>query len=210
MQESSVFSPTAVFDMLHRYPITTLCAPPTAYRQFVLPERQRYFAAHRPKALVHCVGAGEPLNGEAIRIWRDMSGIEIRDGYGQTETTLSCANLVGAKVKPGSMGLPLPGIPLSVIDEAGEQSRVGDEGDIAIATTISEGGKTLSIFDGYIDQQTGEVTRKTRDAANGRKWYLTGDRAYRDEDGYLWFVGRNDDVINSSGYRIGESFLVVA
>lgn len=189
--------------MLAQYPITTLCAPPTAYRQFVLPERRRRFAARPPLALRHCVGAGEPLNAEAIRVWREMSGITVRDGYGQTETTLSCANLVGGTVRPGSMGMAVPGVPLSVVDAAGEECAAGVEGDIAIATTQADGARTLSIFDGYLDQKTGKLSRPTVTAAGGREWYLTGDRAYKDDDGYLWFVGRSDDVINSAGYRIG-------
>lgn len=154
-------------------------------------------------ALEQCVGAGEPLNDEVIRIWEDMSGIKIRDGYGQTETTLVCGNLKGAKVKYGSMGLPVPGVPLTVVDEKGDESPSFQEGEIAIATTTSSGVRTINIFSGYLSPD-GKVTLPQR-KWKSCYWYLTGDRAYKDEDGYLWFVGRSDDVINSSGYRIGES-----
>lgn len=154
-------------------------------------------------ALEQCVGAGEPLNDEVIRIWEDMSGIKIRDGYGQTETTLVCGNLKGAKVKYGSMGLPVPGVPLTVVDEKGDESPAFQEGEIAIATTTSSGVRTINLFSGYLSPD-GKVTLPQR-KGKSCYWYLTGDRAYKDDDGYLWFVGRSDDVINSSGYRIGES-----
>ncbi|KAK2808897.1 hypothetical protein FQN50_004373 [Emmonsiellopsis sp. PD_5] len=195
------FNAESALDNLHNYPITTFCSPPTAYRQFVLPSRREYFSWNRPKALEQCVGAGEPLNGEVIRIWKEMSGIEIRDGYGQTETTLVCGNLVGGKIKYGSMGLPLPGVPLTVIDEKGDESPPMQEGEIAIATTTGTGASTMNMFSGYL-KPDGEIFLPQRQGKS-RSWYLTGDRAYKDEDGYLWFVGRSDDVINSSGYRIG-------
>ncbi|KMU76364.1 acetyl-coenzyme A synthetase [Coccidioides immitis RMSCC 3703] len=195
------FSAEQTLDNLHNYPITTLCAPPTAYRQFVLPSRQEYFRRNPPMRLEHCVGAGEPLNDQVIRTWKEMCGLEIRDGYGQTETTLVCGNIKGNKVKFGSMGKPLPGVPLTVITPEGEESPAEEEGEIAIATTTPEGFQTLNIFSGYL-KPDGTVLRPTRQG-KGRSWYLTGDRAYRDDEGYLWFVGRSDDVINSSGYRIG-------
>ncbi|KLJ11292.1 hypothetical protein EMPG_09767 [Blastomyces silverae] len=195
------FNAESALDNLHNYPITTLCSPPTAYRQFVLPARRKYFSQRPPMALEQCVGAGEPLNDEVIRIWNEMSGIEIRDGYGQTETTLVCGNLKGGKIKYGSMGLPVPGVPLSVVDEKGDESPPFEEGEIAIATTTSSGARTINVFSGYMSPD-GRVTLPQRQGKSC-SWYLTGDRAYKDEDGYLWFVGRSDDVINSSGYRIG-------
>lgn len=153
--------------------------------------------------LEHCVGAGEPLNDQVIRTWQDMCQLEIRDGYGQTETTLVCGNIKGNKVKYGSMGKPLPGIPLTVITPEGEESPPGEEGEIAIATTRANGSPTLNIFTGYL-QADGTTSRPVRQGEK-RAWYLTGDRAFKDEEGYLWFVGRSDDVINSSGYRIGKT-----
>ena len=199
------FSPIRVLETLNRYPVTTLCAPPTAYRQMVLDESQRYIEANKPKALEHCVGAGEPLNGSVIDTWKRMTGLEIRDGYGQTETILLCANQEPAPVKPGSMGKPLPGVPLYVIDDDGkETSKEDQEGDIAVRLDDLEGTQNDSyfgIFDGYLEE--GKLDRRIRNLS-GHNWYLTGDRATRDRDGYLWFVGRGDDVINSSGYRIGQ------
>lgn len=132
-----------------------------------------------------------------------MTGIEIRDGYGQSETTLTCGNLKGNKIKYGSMGKPLPGVPLSVIGPDGDHAPIGEEGEIAIATTTADGSRTINIFAGYI-KPNGELGFPERKGKNCT-WYVTGDRAYKDEEGYLWFVGRSDDVINSAGYRIGSS-----
>lgn len=204
--DRGAFSPQRVLETLHRFPITVLCAPPTAYRQLVLEESQAYFAKNRPKALVHCTGAGEPLNESVIRTWESMTGgIQIYDGYGQTETILVCANQKANQVKPGSMGKPVPGVPLVVIDNDGRECGVGKEGDIAVQIDEEEReGREVffGIFDGYIDKSTGRLDRRIK-RWGGTAYYLSGDRASRDEDGYFWFVGRSDDVINSSGYRIG-------
>lgn len=212
LDDRGAFNPKALLDVIHDYPITTLCAPPTAYRQLVLDESQQYFRSHPPRCLEHCVGAGEPLNESVIKTWQKMSGIQIFDGYGQTETVLMCANQRKNPVKPGSMGKPIPSIPLAVIDTEGREVEPGVEGDIAVLLDDLKGSKQNSffgVFDGYIDMKTGKLDRRIRtfnkisdkeDAA----WFLTGDRATRDQDGYFWFVGRSDDVINSSGYRIGR------
>ncbi|EHY61135.1 Acyl-coenzyme A synthetase ACSM3, mitochondrial [Exophiala dermatitidis] len=200
------FNPRRTLEVLHKFPITTLCAPPTVYRQLVLDESRRFFASPegRPRALVHCCGAGEPLNESVIRVWKDMTGgIEIFDGYGQTETVVVCANQKQNPVKPGSMGKPLPGVPLTVIDPDGNVTKDDEEGDIAIAVSDDKESSFFGIFEGYIDKKTGKLDNKIRRFANGRKYFITGDRASRDKDGYFWFVGRSDDVINSSGYRIG-------
>lgn len=207
--DRSAFNGQTTVDMLHKYPITTLCAPPTVYRQLVLDGMRKYFKSCPPNALEHCTGAGEPLNAEVIRLWKDMSGIEIRDGYGQTETVLICGNFAGSKVKPGSMGRPSPGVPLEVIDDNGKECPVGVEGDIALEVIPESPGTDdfFGIYDGYLNND-GTLDRRL-EAASGDPtghllFYRTGDRATRDEDGYFWFVGRNDDVINSSGYRIGK------
>jgi medium-chain acyl-CoA synthetase len=204
--DRGAFNPQRVLETLHRFPITVLCAPPTAYRQLVLDESQAYFAKNRPKTLIHCTGAGEPLNESVIRTWEKMTdGIQIYDGYGQTETILVCANQKANKVKPGSMGKPIPGVPLVIIDNDGKECEVGKEGDIAIQIDeeMQEGKEVFfGIFDGYIDKSTGRLDRRIK-RWGGKVYYLSGDRASRDEDGYFWFVGRSDDVINSSGYRIG-------
>jgi medium-chain acyl-CoA synthetase len=125
--------------------------------------------------------------------------MEIYDGYGQTETILICGNFKGSKIKPGSMGKPSPGVPLHVVDSEGKECEVGVEGDIAILRSEKD---FFGIFEGYLTSD-GSLDRRTK-VFGGRPWYLTGDRATRDEDGYFWFVGRADDVINSSGYRIGS------
>ena len=203
------FSPRRTLEVLHKFPISTFCAPPTVYRQLVLDEnRKLYEGSLRPKALKYACGAGEPLNQSVIETWKEMSqGMDICDGYGQTETILICANQSGMKVKPGSMGKPLPGVPLMIIDEEGNETEVDKEGDIAVE--IDPPGKNdeegfFGIFEGYVvDMEALKLDRRIRHTKNDRKFYITGDRAMRDKDGYFTFVGRNDDVINSSGYRIG-------
>jgi acyl-coenzyme A synthetase/AMP-(fatty) acid ligase len=193
------FNPTELLELLTRYPVSTFCAPPTVYRVLVQQDLARYQFA----ALRHCVGAGEPLNPEVIDAWRAATGITIRDGYGQTETVLVCGNFPPLEVRPGSMGKPSPGYDLSVIDDDGNELPPGKEGDIAIRTAPQ---RPPGLFQGYF--QNPEATQR---AMRG-DWYITGDRAYRDEAGYYWFVGRADDVIISAGYRIGpfevESALV--
>jgi len=172
------------------------CAPPTEFRMLVKEDLSR-LAVPR---LRECVSAGEPLNPEVIRAWRNATGLTIRDGYGQTESILLVANYPGVPVRPGSMGLPMPGHRIEVIDAAGNPVAPGEVGDIAVQ------GSPPGLFREYWKDPA--ATAKTRRG----EWYVTGDRATRDEDGYLWFVGRDDDVIISAGYRIGpfevESALV--
>jgi acyl-coenzyme A synthetase/AMP-(fatty) acid ligase len=193
------FEARQTLELLERYPITTFCAPPTAYRLLVLEDLSRY----RLPALRHCVGAGEPLNPEVIEAWRRGTGQLIRDGYGQTETVILVANFPPLPVKPGSMGKPSPGFVVGVIDEEGREVPAGAEGDIAVKLTPQ---RPVGLFKEY--WRNPEATASCRRG----DWYVTGDRAVRDEDGYLWFVGRADDVIISAGYRIGpfevESALV--
>jgi len=188
------FNPIETLEMLNKYPITTLCAPPTAYRMLVLDEPMKYMKANPPKALRHCVGAGEPLNPEVIKIWEDETGMTIRDGYGQTETVLLCANFPPIQVKPGSMGKPSPGFDVEVIDHDGNPLPAGKEGDIAVRVKPQ---RPTWMFKEY--WRNPDATK----ACIRGDWYITGDRAYKDEDGYFWFVGRADDVIISAGYRIG-------
>ncbi|MBP2674927.1 MAG: Acyl-coenzyme synthetase/AMP-(fatty) acid ligase, partial [Deltaproteobacteria bacterium] len=174
-------------ELLERYEITVLCAPPTAYRAFVKEDLSRYDLSR----LRHCVGAGEPLNPEVIKTWKEAYGLTIHDGYGQTETINLVANYPGIPVKPGSMGLPTPGHDVAVIDDKGTEVPPGEIGEIAVK------GRPPSIFLGYWKDE-----EKTRECFRG-EWYMTGDRAYRDQDGYFFFVGRGDDLIISAGYRIG-------
>ena len=188
------FNPIETLEMLHKYPITTLCAPPTAYRMLVLDEPMKYLKANPPKALRHCVGAGEPLNPEVIKVWEETTGMTIRDGYGQTETVLLCANFPPLTVKPGSMGKPSPGFEVSVIDHEGNELPPNKEGDIAVR--VKPVRPTWMFREYWRDPDASAACIRG-------EWYITGDRAYKDEDGYFWFVGRADDVINSAGYRIG-------
>ncbi len=188
------FNAQETLELLHNYPISTLCAPPTAYRMLVLDEPMAYLKANPPMALRHCVGAGEPLNPEVIKVWQETTGMTIRDGYGQTETVLICANFPPLAVKPGSMGKPSPGFDLSIIDHDGTELPPNKEGDIAIRIKPQ---RPAWIFKEY--WRNPDATK----ACMRGDWYITGDRAYKDEDGYFWFVGRADDVIISAGYRIG-------
>jgi len=188
------FSAIETLEMLNKYPITTLCAPPTAYRMIVLDEPMAYLKANPPQALRYCTGAGEPLNPEVIKVWQDVTGMTIRDGYGQTETVILCANFPPLEVKPGSMGKPSPGFEVEVIDHDGNPLPPNKEGDIAVKVKPQ---RPTWMFREYW---------RNPDASNAcirGDWYITGDRAYKDEDGYFWFVGRADDVIISAGYRIG-------
>jgi acetyl-CoA synthetase/medium-chain acyl-CoA synthetase len=193
------FNARETLDLLARYPITSFCAPPTAYRLLVQEDLRTY----QFPALRSCVGAGEPLNPEVIAAWREATGLTIRDGYGQTETVLICGNFPGNDVRPGSMGKPAPGFELAVIDHEGAEVAANQEGDIAIRVRPA---RPLGLFQEY--WRNPEAMERSFKG----DWYITGDRAYRDNDGYFWFVGRADDVIISAGYRIGpfevESALV--
>lgn len=146
--DRGAFSGKRTLDVLHRYPITTLCAPPTAYRQLVLDDMRKHFKQNPPSALRHCAGAGEPLNPEVIRVWKEMSGLEIADGFGQSETVLVCGNFEGMPIRPGSMGKPSPGVPLFVIDPDGKECERDVEGDIALLVDLSESSNFFGVFDG--------------------------------------------------------------
>lgn len=185
--------------LIGRYGVTTFCAPPTVYRALILRDLSRAHLGH----LRHVLSAGEPLNPEAIHDWREGTGLTIHDGYGQTETVNLVANFPGMPVHAGSMGRPTPGFDVAVVDEEGLALPPGVEGDIGVRVRPE---RPVGLFEGY--WRDPEATA----AAYRGDWYLTGDRAVGDDRGYLWFVGRADDVINSSGYRIGpfevESALV--
>lgn len=183
------FDVGATLDLLDSFPVTTLCAPPTAYRMMVRSD----LAGRRFGNLRRCVSAGEPLNPEVIDLWRAATGIAIHDGYGQTETVMLCCNRPGNE-RQGAMGTPPPGIELAVIDANGNPMPPGEEGDVALRVGDQ---RPPGLFLGYRDDpdRTASVFR--------HGWYLTGDRALVDADGFFWFVGRADDVILSAGYRIG-------
>jgi acyl-coenzyme A synthetase/AMP-(fatty) acid ligase len=181
------FEPKAELAFLTEIAPHVFCAPPTEFRLLVKEDLSR-FAVPR---LRECVSAGEPLNPGVIRAWHQATGIAIRDGYGQTETILLVGNYPGQAVRPGAMGLPMPGIRVEVIDERGAAMPPGEVGDIAVH------GQPPGLSREYWKDPVATARSRRGD------WYLTGDRAWRDEDGYLWFVGRDDDVIISAGYRIG-------
>jgi acetyl-CoA synthetase/medium-chain acyl-CoA synthetase len=145
-------------------------------------------------ALRHCTAAGEPLNPEVIGVWRDRYGLTIHDGYGQTETTLVAANLPGMEIRSGSMGRPFPGLDVRVLDEELNECRQDEVGQIAVRVKPD---KPPSIMLEYWKNPEENAAVFRGD------FYLTGDQAYHDANGYLWFVGRADDVITSAGYRIG-------
>jgi acetyl-CoA synthetase/medium-chain acyl-CoA synthetase len=191
------FEPAQELELLADVRPAVFCAPPTEFRLLV---KEPGLAGLRVPGLRECVSAGEPLNPEVIRAWQDATGLVIRDGYGQTETILLVGNFPGNPVRPGSMGLPMPGHRVEVIDEAGRVAPAGEIGEVAVE------GRPPSLFREYWKDP--EATRRARRGA----WYVTGDRAFRDADGWFWFVGRSDDVIISAGYRIGpfevESALV--
>ena len=184
------FDPIMTLGLLAKYPVTTMCGAPTIYRMLVLQELSKFTFP----TLRHCVGAGEPLNPEIIEVWQKATGCIIRDGYGQTETVCLCGSFPCIEPRFGSMGKPTPGITLKVVDDQGNVLPPNTEGDIAVAVKPQ---RPVGLFKEYWK----EPDRTAASFRNG--WYLTGDRAYVDEDGYFWFVGRADDVILTSGYRIG-------
>jgi acyl-coenzyme A synthetase/AMP-(fatty) acid ligase len=190
VHHSPRFDAKKTLELLSKYPITTYCGAPTNYRVLVLEDLSQY----KFTTLRHCVAAGEPLNPEVIEVWRKATGVTIRDGYGQTESCVLVANFPGQPVKEGSMGKPAPGFYVSIIDNDGNEVEPGVEGDIAVRVKPE---RPVGLFKEYF----GEPER-TAGCFKG-DWYITGDRGIKDEDGYLWFVGRADDVIISSGYRIG-------
>jgi len=146
--------------------------------------------------LLPCVTAGEPLNPEVFKLWKSVTGHEIHEGYGQTETVvlLGYFRSLGSEIRPGSMGKPTPGMPVGLVDETGREVSDGQEGEIAVRVKPD---RPLGLFQEYW-QHPDETAAHFRG-----NWYLTGDRAVRDADGYFWFVGRKDDIIKSSGHRIG-------
>jgi len=182
------FEPRRELELLEETAPQVFCAPPTEYRLLVKEDKLASLAVPR---LRECVSAGEPLNPEVIRAWQEHTGHTIRDGYGQTESILLIGNFPGNPVRPGSMGLPMPGHELAVIDGEGRALPPGEVGDVALR------GSPPSLFRAYWKDEG--ATARTRRG----EWYVTGDRAFVDDDGYFWFVGRADDVIISAGYRIG-------
>jgi acetyl-CoA synthetase len=184
------FVPKRLMEVIEKHKVVTFCAPPTIYRFLIKEDLSKFDLSH----LKYCVVAGEPLNPEVYKQFYDQTGIKLMEGYGQTECTVAVATFPWMKPKPGSMGKPSPGYDIEIIDDDGNPCEVGNEGEIIIRTNSE---KPVGMFNGYYrdDQLTAKVW------SDGI--YRTGDMAWYDEDGYFWFVGRADDVIKSSGYRIG-------
>jgi acyl-coenzyme A synthetase/AMP-(fatty) acid ligase len=188
------FDPVQALNILANYPITTWCAPPTALRMVVREDLSRWKFPH----LRHCVSAGEPLNPEILTQWKEATGLTIYEAYGQTETVVVIGNFrsQGHPVLPGSMGHAAPCFTVALLDDACQEVPDGTEGEIAIKIKPN---RPLGLFKEYWKNPAETEAHFKGD------WYLTGDRAVRDAHGYYWFIGRKDDVIKSSGYRIGPS-----
>lgn len=184
------FVPKNLLDVIVRHKVTSFCAPPTIYRFFIKEDLTKFDLS----SLKNCSIAGEPLNPEVYNQFLKATGMKLMEGYGQTELTVTAATFPWMEPKPGSMGKPAPGYDIDLLDDEGNSCEVGVEGQIVIRTDKM---KPFGMFDGYYrdSQLTNSVWHDNL--------YYTGDMAWKDEDGYLWFVGRADDLIKSSGYRIG-------
>jgi len=187
--DGSGFDAELHLNLIEKLGVTTFCAPPTVYRVFAQMDLSKYNLS----SIRHAIGAGEPLNPEVIKVWQEATGANIYDGYGQTETINIVANYPCMPVKLGSMGKPVPGVNVQIVDEDGDICAVDTVGSIAIEITdpLQPG-----MFAGYWEDEAATAKCFT----NG--WYHTGDNGTVDADGYFWFVGRSDDIITSSGYRI--------
>jgi len=186
------FTATEVLDSLAQYPVSVLCAPPTLYRNLVQEDLKRWKLLN----LRHCVSAGEPLNEEVIYNWEEATGLVIKEGYGQTETTLLLGTFkkMSKWVKPGSIGKVAPGYDVRIVNNMGKEMPRGEQGNIGVRVKPE---MPPGLFKGYC-----EDVQATANSFCG-DFYLTGDRGVQDEDGYFWFFSRVDDLIISSGYRIG-------
>lgn len=183
------FDPTEILELLEKYQISTFCAPPTMYR-FLLGAGLN---GHDLSSLTHCTTAGEALNPDLFASWQRQTGLKLAEGFGQTETIVTICNTPGMEPKAGSMGKPLPLYKLQLLDEDGKPCKRGETGEICIKIDPRPHGVLMEYY---------QNAAKTNEAMHDG-YYHSGDLAWEDEDGYYWYVGRNDDVIKSSGYRIG-------
>ncbi|MEG0010828.1 MAG: AMP-binding protein [Muribaculaceae bacterium] len=184
------FEPVDVLHMIHNYHITSFCAPPTVFRFLIREDLTKFDIS----SLKYCTIAGEALNPSVYEEWYRLTGIKLMEGFGQTETTLTIATYPFIEPKPGSMGKKGPVYDIALMTPDGRWAEDGEQGEIVVRT---HGKRPLGLFKEYYHDQ--ELTNK----AFHDEVYYTGDVAWRDEDGYFWFIGRIDDVIKSSGYRIG-------
>lgn len=183
------FVPGKLLEMLDKYKVTTFCAPPTVYRYLL----QHDFTPYDLSSLSYCTTAGEALNAEIYNKFLAKTGISMREGYGQTESTLAIGNFRWMAPRPGSMGKPSPGYDIDIVDSEGKSCAPGEVGEIVVHV---EHGRPFGLFAGYYRDQ------KLTESVFSSGLYHTGDTAWRDEDGYFWFVGRTDDLIKTSGYRV--------
>ncbi len=184
------FVPKELLEVISKHHVTSFCAPPTIYRFFIKEDITKFDLS----SLKYCTVAGEPLNPEVYSQFYKATGIKLMEAFGQTELTVTVSTFPWMEPKPGSMGKPSPGYDIDLLDDNGNSCQDGEEGQIVVRTTNR---KPAGMFGGYYRDEA--LTKSV--------WhdgiYYTGDMAWRDEDGYFWFVGRADDVIKSSGYRIG-------
>ncbi len=185
------FIPKNLLEKLEKYKVTTFCAPPTMIRFMLLEDLSKYDLS----SIKHSSLAGEPLNPEVYNQWLAQTGLKLHEGFGQSESSVLIANFQWFEPKPGSMGKPSPLYNIDLIDSDGNSCDIGEEGEIVVQRLNN--GMPCGLFTGYYKDE--ELTSA---AMSGGK-YNTGDVAWRDADGYYWFVGRSDDVIKCSGYRIG-------
>ena len=183
------FDADELLGLIARYGVTTMCCPPTMYRMFSQVDIDKYDFS----TLQYSTTAGEALNPDLFDFWLEHTGLTIYEGFGQTETPLTIANLTGSTPRSGSMGKPTPMYNTKILDDEGNECKVGQTGEICIEVAHGAPGIMLEYY---------RNPAKTAEAIYDG-WYHTGDTAWCDEDGYYWYVGRNDDVIKSSGYRIG-------
>lgn len=184
------FNPEDMLQMIEKYKVTSFCAPPTVYRFFIREDLSKYDLS----ALEYCTTAGEALNPSVFETWHKITGLRIMEAFGQTETTPTIVTFPWMQPKAGSMGVPNPAYDMDLIDSNGRSVEDGESGEVVIRT---DKFKPLGLFKGYYKDEA--LTR----SVYHDNVYHTGDVAWRDEDGYYWFIGRLDDVIKSSGYRIG-------
>jgi acetyl-CoA synthetase len=184
------FNPDEMLKRIAKYKVTTFCAPPTIYRFLIKEDLSRYDLS----SVKYCTTAGEALNPEVFNRFKELTGIKLMEGFGQTETTLCLMTSTWMEPKPGSMGKPSPGYEMDLVDENGNSVEPGQVGEIVLRL---DNGKPMGLMMEYYRDEE-RTSQAIRDGL-----YHTGDTAYKDEDGYFWYVGRTDDIIKSSGYRIG-------
>lgn len=182
------FDPSDILNIVEKYKVTSLCSPPTMFRMYI----NAGLEGHDLSSLRYCTIAGEALNPDVFKNWHKSTGIMLMEGFGQTETTVLVGNLTGMTPKPGSMGRPTPQYVVDIVDENGKPCEPGVNGEIVVGIEPRPPGMMIGYY------RDPEKTAKTHYGG----YHHTGDIAWKDEDGYFWYIGRNDDVIKSSGYRI--------